>query len=223
MSFLIGQMLLCLLLAALLGFLIGWALRALICHNKIAELEATWEKRLAAAGAPSKRDDLKVIETGEPMLEIVEIFMTPQGIPGWFLTNKLPVVAITGDVIGVMGTIQSYEGALSESTSPDASLAPALRYVGENFNREIPIPDLARRCDLSVRQFERKFKQHLKTTPQQFVIKTRVYAACDDLRRSRRSLASIATAMGFYDQAAFTRHFRKHMGMTPMQYRKQFR
>ena len=29
--------------------------------------------------------------------------------------------------------------------------------------------------------------------------------------------------MGFYDQAAFTRHFRKHMGMTPMQYRKQFR
>lgn len=170
-----------------------------------------------------RQDDLKVVATGEPMLEIVEIFMTPQGIPGWFLTNKLPVIAITGDIIGVMGTIQSYEGVRSESTSPDASLAPALRYVGENFNREIPIPDLARRCDLSVRQFERKFRQHLKTTPQQFVIKTRVYAACDDLRRSRRSLASIATSMGFYDQAAFTRHFRKHMGMTPMQYRKQFR
>ena len=65
MPYLIGQMLFCLLLAALLGFLIGWALRALICHNKISEFEASWESKLAAAiaaGGPVKRDDLKVIE-----------------------------------------------------------------------------------------------------------------------------------------------------------------
>ena len=69
MSYLIGQMMICLLLAALLGFLIGWALRALLCHNKISELEAAWEKRLAAAGAPIKRDDLKVIEGIGPKIE----------------------------------------------------------------------------------------------------------------------------------------------------------
>ncbi|MCB1232733.1 MAG: AraC family transcriptional regulator [Verrucomicrobiae bacterium] len=170
-----------------------------------------------------RQDDLKVIETGEPMLQIVELFMNPQGIPGWFLTNKLPVFAITGDVIGVMGTIQNYDEIQREIESPDAGLSPALKLIGSHFNREISIPELAERCDLSVRQFERKFKQHLKTTPQQFIIKTRVYAACDDLRRTRKSLASIATSMGFYDQAAFTRLFRKHMGMTPMQYRRQFR
>mgnify|MGYP001627879094 CR=1 FL=1 len=170
-----------------------------------------------------RQDDLKVIETGEPLLEIVEIFMNPQGIPGWFITNKLPIVAITGDVIGVMGTIQSYDEIQREIESPEAGLSPALRRIGSHFNREISIPDLADRCGVSVRQFERKFKQHLKTTPQQFIIKTRVYAACDDLRRTRRSLASIATSMGFYDQAAFTRLFRKHMGMTPLQYRNQFR
>jgi uncharacterized membrane protein (Fun14 family) len=44
MSFLIGQMLLCLILAALLGFIIGWALRALICYNKISELEASQQR-----------------------------------------------------------------------------------------------------------------------------------------------------------------------------------
>jgi hypothetical protein len=46
MSYLIGQMLLCLILAAFLGFLIGWALRAQICYNKTSELEASWESRL---------------------------------------------------------------------------------------------------------------------------------------------------------------------------------
>jgi predicted flap endonuclease-1-like 5' DNA nuclease len=65
-------MLLCLILAALLGFIIGWALRALICHNKISELEASWESRLAAAvaaGGPVKRDDLKRIEGIGPKIE----------------------------------------------------------------------------------------------------------------------------------------------------------
>ncbi len=39
MSYLIAQMLVCLILAAFLGFIIGWALRAMICHNKLSELQ----------------------------------------------------------------------------------------------------------------------------------------------------------------------------------------
>ena len=72
MSYLITQMLLCLLLAALLGFLIGWALRAMMCQKKIAELEAAWEARLAAAaaaGGPGQRDDLKKIEGIGPKIQ----------------------------------------------------------------------------------------------------------------------------------------------------------
>ena len=65
MTYLITQIVLCLLLAALIGFVIGWALRSMACQKKIAELEAAWADRLAAAsagGAPVKRDDLKRIE-----------------------------------------------------------------------------------------------------------------------------------------------------------------
>ncbi|MBL9152190.1 MAG: AraC family transcriptional regulator [Verrucomicrobiales bacterium] len=170
-----------------------------------------------------RQDDLHVIETGEPMLEILEIFINPQGIPGWFITDKLPVVSTTGEVIGVMGTIRPCGEHPGNPVTTDAALAPALRFIGENFHRDIAIPALADMCGLSERQFERKFKQHLRTSPLQFLIKTRVYAACDDLRRTSRALASIATAVGFYDQAAFTRQFRKHMGTTPLAYRRQFR
>jgi len=72
MSYLITQMLLCLLLAALIGFLIGWALRALLCQKKIAELEASWQEQLAAAaatGGPGQRDDLKKIEGIGPKIQ----------------------------------------------------------------------------------------------------------------------------------------------------------
>ena len=72
MTYLISQIVLCLLLAALFGFIIGWALRAIACQKKIAELEETWANRLAAAsagGAPVKRDDLKRIEGIGPKIE----------------------------------------------------------------------------------------------------------------------------------------------------------
>jgi predicted flap endonuclease-1-like 5' DNA nuclease len=72
MTYLITQIFLCLLLAALVGFIIGWALRSMTCQKKIAELEAVWADRLAAAsagGAPVQRDDLKRIEGIGPKIE----------------------------------------------------------------------------------------------------------------------------------------------------------
>lgn len=73
MTYLIVQMMLCLLLAALFGFLVGWALRAVRCRGEITRLEGEWSRRLEAAveaAAPGqKRDDLKIIEGIGPKIE----------------------------------------------------------------------------------------------------------------------------------------------------------
>tara|TARA_B110000305_G_scaffold237533_1_gene301061 strand:+ start:412 stop:1155 length:744 start_codon:yes stop_codon:yes gene_type:complete len=169
-----------------------------------------------------RKDDLEVVRRGEPLLEILEIFISRQGVPAWFLTNKIPVKSRDGEVIGVMGTIQDCDQQ-RDLLPAESDLSPALNYIGANFNREVPIPMLAGLCGIPIRQFQRKFKEHLKTPPQQYIIKTRVHAACDELRRSRKPIAEIATELGFYDQAAFSRQFRKHMGMTPLYYRKEYR
>jgi predicted flap endonuclease-1-like 5' DNA nuclease len=72
MTLLISQIVLCLLLAAFFGFLIGWGLRSMSCQKKIAAMEAAWADRLAAAastGAHVQRDDLKRIEGIGPKIE----------------------------------------------------------------------------------------------------------------------------------------------------------
>ena len=46
MSYLISQMWLCLLLAALLGALIGWWLAKSSCRNKLDDLDASWRRTL---------------------------------------------------------------------------------------------------------------------------------------------------------------------------------
>jgi AraC-like DNA-binding protein len=169
-----------------------------------------------------RHDDLRILKTGKPMLEIVEIFPNQQGIPAWFLTNKLPIIDHHERVIGVMGTIQSYESH-RELLPVDTDIAPALDTISRKFTTDLSIRDLAEKSGLSVRQFERRFKHHLKTTPQQFIMKMRVFAACDALRLSRKPIIEIATESGFYDQSSFTRQFRKHMAITPLQYRKRYR
>ncbi len=169
-----------------------------------------------------RQDDLRVLDSGQPLLEIVEIFPNQQGIPAWFLTNKLPIFDRQQKVIGVMGTIQNYQ-THRKLLPPDMDIAPALEHISRHFTEDLSILALAALAGLSVRQFERKFKHHLKTTPQQFIMKMRVFSACDTLRRTRKPIIEIATQSGFYDQSTFTRQFRKHMAITPLQYRKSYR
>ncbi len=169
-----------------------------------------------------RRDDLRVIESGQPMLEIVEIFVSSSGIPDWFLTNKLPIFDRHDTVIGVMGTIEAYE-SYRVMLPAKFDLTSAMDHIRANFRSEVSIVALAKMCGLSVRQFERKFKEHFKTTPQQFIVKMRVFSVCDALRQTDQPIIELAIHSGFYDQSSFTRQFRKHMGITPLQYRKRYR
>jgi len=64
-------------------------------------------------------------------------------------------------------------------------------------------------------QLDRKFKRLFQLTPQQFLLRVRLNAACQMLGSTDRSVSQIALGVGFYDQSYFTKHFRRQMGMTP--------
>jgi len=169
-----------------------------------------------------RADDVKVVASGEAMLDILEIYPDATGVPSWFMTNKLPVRSRSGKVIGVMGMIQSY------NTTPGIqprlkNIAPALAHLREHFAEEVTMPKLAEMSGLSLRQFERKFKALMRTTPQQFLMRRRVHAACDLLRETNDNIGDVALRCGFYDQSSFTRLFKRHISMTPLQYRKRYR
>jgi len=96
MTYLMTQIVLCLLLAALFGFVIGWALRAMACQKKIAQLEAEWADRLAAAskvGVPVRRDDLKRIEGIGPKIEKM---LNDELISTWAELAATPVDRLKG-------------------------------------------------------------------------------------------------------------------------------
>jgi PAS domain S-box-containing protein len=169
-----------------------------------------------------RRDDQQIVATGRPLVDLVEIFVDGSGLPGWFLTTKLPMRNQSGEIIGVMGIIQPYS-KLKAGLPEDLDISRALDHIQAHFTEDVSVSTLAETAGLSVRQFERRFRKHLKTTPQEFLIKMRVFRASELLRESNLSLGEVALESGFYDQSALSRLFRKHMGSTPLQYRRRFR
>jgi PAS domain S-box-containing protein len=172
--------------------------------------------------AKYRNDDLEVMRSGKPMLQIVELFPSRHGEPEWFITDKLPLFDDSGNVTGVCGLVRSYEGS-RRALQPYLDLAPVADYIKAHSGEPIPVRDLARMAGLSVRQFERKFSETFHTTPKHYLMRLRVLLACDELLETRRSITEIALAAGFCDHSAFARHFRKHMGMSPRDYREKYR
>ena len=169
-----------------------------------------------------RRDDEEVVKTGQARLNIVELFFNPQGIPDWFITNKMPLRDKRGRVIGVMGTTQSYGQAL-QTVHPYLQIDKALTYIRENFRKHLSVEELAATVHLSTRQLHRKFVETFGCSPQAFIMKLRIQAGCEALQHEDAQISLVSAELGFCDQSSFTHHFHKHMGMTPLRYQRQFR
>ena len=169
-----------------------------------------------------RRDDTEVMCSGKPMLNIIELFFNRQGIPDWFLTHKLPVRDRRGRVVGIIGVTQSY-GFGSKVREPYLAIDRAVSLIRERFRERLTIGELAAGAHLSPRPLHRKCLETFRSSPQLFILKVRIQAACDLLQDGDRLISEVARESGFSDQSSFTQHFRKHLGMTPRRYRQQYR
>ena len=165
------------------------------------------------------KDDAQIHATGKPIIGRIELWWNSQGMPDWYVVTKVPIWSRRGRVIGVMGVSQHYEGR-ARSEAPWHEIASAVKLIREGFREPLSIEQLAHVAKLSKRQLERKFRAVFAVTPQEFLIKTRVLAACRTLRETDAPLAAIATDCGFYDQSSFTEHFRRRVGLTPRAFRQ---
>ena len=167
-----------------------------------------------------RREDRIVFETKKPRLNILELFFNKQGLPGWCLTNKYPMFDTHGDVVGIMGTVRPHDDGELKWEREDG-IGRAVGLIRQKFRKDLAISDLVNESGLNHRKLHRGFIELFGIAPMQFITRTRIEAACDDLLTTNKKLAVIAKENGFYDQSSFTQHFRRQMKVTPLKYRKQ--
>ena len=162
--------------------------------------------------------DQKVLRTGQPIVEHLDMHWYAQRKSGWCLTTKLPVFGQTRTVIGVVGISRDLQApGRSESVPP--SLVKAMDYLESHYDDTLTPRILAQRAGLRQPRFARLIKRIFRLTPKQLILQTRLSAAAQRLTDTDKSIANIALACGFYDHSALTRTFRSATKLTPTQFR----
>src|SRR5258706_11400777 len=102
------------------------------------------------------------------------------------------------------------------------SVIQAMKYIHDNYPNDVRLADIAGAAHLSPYHLTRVFKKATGVSPHRYLVQVRVNSARSLLTAGAgdRSLAEIASAVGFADQSHLTRHFKRMLGMTPKQLRQ---
>ena len=103
------------------------------------------------------------------------------------------------------------------------SLQPVLDWMLNNLAADFNATRLARRARMSERTFARRFLAETGTTPLRWLTQQRVLHARQLLEDTTLGVEEIAHTCGLGSGALLRHHFRRAVGLTPVDYRRSFK
>lgn len=105
----------------------------------------------------------------------------------------------------------------------DGKIRDIERHLSENFDRDVPVEELAELAAMSPRNLVRRFKEATGHMPGAYLQMIRVAAAREKLEDGASSIEQVGLSVGYEDVAFFRRVFKRYSGVTPSAYRDRFR
>ena len=100
-------------------------------------------------------------------------------------------------------------------------LRPAMEYLQKYYAEHVTIEDVARAAHMSVSRLCHLFQQQFQFTVFDYLTNLRISRAKHLLAATDRTCLQISLEAGFNNLSYFNRTFKKRLGMTPSQFRKQ--
>ena len=96
-------------------------------------------------------------------------------------------------------------------------------YVRHHLSEPVSVEKMAEAFYMSRPYLSGKFRQETGQTLTDFILREKTEEAKRLLRYSEKPLSAISAYLGFSSHAHFSRVFKKYAGVTPGEYREQFR
>lgn len=128
------------------------------------------------------------------------------------LTSLLKSVIIT--------IVRGYANKNKLNEQPVAHLVQKIiEFINTHYESPITNEDIAKHFNFNSGYLNRIFKQHTKNNIHGFLISCRISAAMEMLRSQNIPVCEVALKCGFQSLHHFTKTFKKHVEMTPTEYR----
>ena len=107
----------------------------------------------------------------------------------------------------------------AQATSSEA-ISDSLRWMRNNLNRTVTLPELASAAGLSIPHYSCIFKLETGFSPIEHFVRLRIQRACQLLDLTSLRVGEIAVEVGWNDPYYFSRTFRRIIGKSPRDYRQ---
>ncbi|GIJ50377.1 AraC family transcriptional regulator [Virgisporangium aliadipatigenens] len=104
----------------------------------------------------------------------------------------------------------------------DRSLTTVMAWAQQRLDEAITVADLARQGRMSVGSLHRRFRADVGTTPLAWLTVERVSLACRLIEQGLEGMDTVAQSSGLGTGANMRALFKRHMGVSPLDYRRRF-
>jgi transcriptional regulator GlxA family with amidase domain len=120
------------------------------------------------------------------------------------------------------GGQSQFSAHLAADAHASGKLAKLLRWIPDHVAEPLDVAALARRANMSERNFARIFRHETGETPAHYVECARVDAARRLLTQSRLAVDAVAARTGFGSEERMRRAFQRHLKVSPASFRARF-
>jgi AraC-like DNA-binding protein len=107
---------------------------------------------------------------------------------------------------------------ISALSSNEGILKKAVDYITRNHSSNIGSEILAGEIGVTIRKLQRITQEELQTTPTNFIYLIKLNMAADFLKTRKGNISETAYEFGFSDPGYFSKLFKKHFGVSPLEY-----
>jgi len=135
-----------------------------------------------------------------------------------------PATAGTAEKCAALVTQLFFRMSLAQTNTEQPQRTPVqamLDYIEQHETDAIRLEQLAAVSGKSPSQAERLFRATLGLPPYRYVLNRKIEIACQLLTETGMSIRDISSYLSFEDEFYFSGLFRRKMGVSPTQYRKQ--
>lgn len=111
--------------------------------------------------------------------------------------------------------------ASAEAVGESGRIDMSLSYINAFYTSEISVPELAAMENLSVSRYNTIFRELMGTSPTRYICDLRLNHACSLLNGTDISIGIIGESVGYPDKHFFSKIFKKHIGVSPLEYRQR--
>lgn len=135
-----------------------------------------------------------------------------------------------GNELLLQGMLYTFLGWIAQSAQSTARRSRetgaeyvelATEYIRNHFQEDLTVAKLARYVGLNRSYLTTVFQNTVKVSPQQYLMRFRMERAARMLQEESLTVGEIARSCGYPDPLTFSKAFKRTLGMTPSQYRRE--